>query len=131
MYYILFVIASVAKQSSNLCRRERDTNTCGAMDPGLRRDDDKKRNVREKPVIPRPGPRVPFLSSRGLGPAKTSVFVGGCRPRDPGNLCRRAATQIPAGQWIPACAGMTIKKNLKTKELKNLSSRGLTTGPRS
>ena len=26
------------------------------------------------------------LSSRGLGPAKTSVFVGGCRPRDPGNI---------------------------------------------
>ena len=34
------------------------------------------------------------------------------------------ATQIPAVQWIPTCAGMTIKKNLKIKELKNLSSRG-------
>ena len=27
------------------------------------------------------------MSSRGPGPAKTSVFAGGCRPRDPGNLC--------------------------------------------
>ena len=40
------------------------------------------------------------------------------------------ATQMPAGQWIPACAGMTIEKNLKTKELKNLSSRCLTPGSR-
>ena len=43
MNYILFVIASVAKQSSKLCRRECDTNTCGAMDPGLRRDDDREK----------------------------------------------------------------------------------------
>ena len=25
------------------------------------------------------------MSSWGLGPAKTSVFVGGCRPQDPGH----------------------------------------------
>ncbi len=121
MYYILFVIASVAKQSSNLCRRERDTNTCGAMDPGLRRDDDKKRNVREKPVIPRPGPRatrfsflvIPWLDH---GTQVIKLVAN--------------ATQIPAAQWIPACAGMTIEKNIKIKKLKNLSSRCLTPGPR-
>ena len=39
-------------------------------------------------------------------------------------LCRRAATQMLAGQWIPTCAGMTIEKNIKIKKLKNLSSRG-------
>ena len=30
----------------------RDTNTCGAVDPGLRRDDEKKKS-KEKHVIPR------------------------------------------------------------------------------
>ena len=85
-FHILGFIASTAKQSSNLCRRERDTNTCGAMDPGLRRDDDKKRNVREKPVIPR--------LDRGTQVIKLVAN----------------ATQIPAVQWIPACAGMTTKK---------------------
>ena len=39
-------------------------------------------------------------------------------------MCCRIATQMPAAQWIPACAGMTIEKNLKIKELKNLSPRG-------
>ena len=39
----------------------RDTNTCGAVDPGLRRDDDKKKKSKEKHVIPRPGPHTtPF-----------------------------------------------------------------------
>ncbi len=33
------------------------------------------------------------VSSRGPAPAKTSVFAGGCRPRDPGNKTCRAATQ--------------------------------------
>ena len=31
---------------------------------------------------------------------------------------------MSATQWIPACAGMTIEKNLKIKKLKNLSPRG-------
>ena len=59
------------------------------------------------------------MPSRGPAPAKTSVFVGGCRPRDPGNinyilfviasgakqssnLCRRTATHII--HWIATVA---------------------------
>ena len=52
---------------------------------------------RKKHISQRPGPPAlhssPFLSSRGLGPAKTSVFVGGFRPRTPGNkTCRECDT---------------------------------------
>ena len=63
------------------------------------------------------------MSSWGPGPARRVAWVDADHGTQVIKLVANA-TQIPAVQWIPACAGMTIEKNHKIKELKNLSSRG-------
>ena len=82
------------------------------------------------------------LSSRGPPPRTTRFSFLVIPVLDTGPQVIKLvanATQIPAAQWIPACAGMTIKKKSKEKHVipwpgprENVSFRGWmqTTGPR-
>ena len=63
------------------------------------------------------------MSSWGPGPARRVAWVDADHGTQVNNVVVNA-TQMPAAQWIPACAGMTIEKNLRIKKLKNLSSWG-------
>ena len=83
--------------------RDDKEHACGAMDPGLRRDDDKKRKVREKTVTPwldhgAQVMRVLCASTDNLLSSRGSIATVACHPgagRDPlrrRHLCRRAAT---------------------------------------